>query len=268
MIAKGVILAAGLGSRLCPLTPFLPKEMLPIGKFPAIHHILAEMADAGIGEVMIVLSRGKEMIRSYCTAPIFPKGEEAMRLSRERDILLSRVKITFVEQRELKGTADAIYLARDFMGEHPVLVAYPDDILSFCGLQDQSGTISEMIDMMRRTGASVLLSEEIPGELASQYGVLRLRAAENEIFVDGIEEKPMNYSKERAFAMIGRMLLTPQLVNSVSDLPMNDAEGIIPALNQAAHQGALMTKVYAGKRYDIGSHDGYQRLLREISEVK
>ena len=60
MPVKAVILAAGTGARLCPLTPFIPKEMLPIGGFPAIHHVLVEVLSAGVNEVMIVLSDGKQ----------------------------------------------------------------------------------------------------------------------------------------------------------------------------------------------------------------
>ena len=53
MPAKAVILAAGKGARLCPLTPFLPKEMLPVEGLPAIHYILTELVSAGIGSFKI-----------------------------------------------------------------------------------------------------------------------------------------------------------------------------------------------------------------------
>ncbi len=64
-LTKAVIPAAGLGSRMHPLTQGAPKEMLPVAGKPMIHHVVAEAVAAGIKEICIVIRRGKELIVRY-----------------------------------------------------------------------------------------------------------------------------------------------------------------------------------------------------------
>ncbi len=64
-VRKGVIVAAGLGTRFLPITKSIPKEMLPVGNRPVLQYIVEEMADSGIEEIMIVISKGKEIIKEY-----------------------------------------------------------------------------------------------------------------------------------------------------------------------------------------------------------
>ena len=265
MCPKAVILAAGRGARLCPLTPFIPKEMLPVDGFPALHYVLNEIVDAGVTDVMIVLSEGKETIREYLTRRISPKGCEASRFSEERERVLSLLRFTFVMQRELLGTAHAISLAKDFMGKDPLLVVYPDDLLYDPHKHRSSGDPSRrLLECYRRTGDSVLLGAEIPGALASMYGVLTLRRREASYVVTDIVEKPLDYASDRAHVLVGRMVITPRLMESIPRYRLNDGEGIIPALLGEARASRLSAEVYQGARYDLGSHEGYGILLRDI----
>ena len=264
MSVKAVILAAGRGARLCPLTPFIPKEMLPVDGFPALHHVLNEVVDAGITEVMIVLSEGKEMIREYLTRELSPKGCEASLFAEERKRTLSRVKITFALQKELLGTAHAISLAKDFAGQDPLLVIYPDDLIYDARAHRIiSESTRRLVDSCLETGHSVLLAAEIPGRLASMYGVLTLRRRGERYDVTDIVEKPLRYNADRAHVLVGRMMLTSRIMDSLTYCRMNDCEGIIPALTLEARAGRLSAEVYRGKRYDLGSHEGYRLLLRD-----
>ena len=267
MIRKAVVLAAGMGSRLCPLTPFLPKEMLPIGGLPALHHVLRELADGGIREVLVVLSEGKQSIVDYLTKEISPKGERAIALSEERDDLLSKLRFDFAWQKKPRGTADAIYLARDFMGSDPLLVAYPDDLLSFAGDQGGVEVIPKLGELTENSGKSALLVREIPRAEASSYGVVTLgERCEEDVYVAmDIVEKPRVYGLDRAFAMIGRFTITPEVTESIPYLPVNDAEGIVPALVKQAKRGALLALVHRGMRLDIGSHGGYAHACQTLA---
>lgn len=264
MSVKAVVLAAGLGSRLCPLTPFLPKEMLPLGGMPAIHYILCELAEIGIEEAMIVISSEKEKIRDYCLRALFPKGEAAIRLSEERSRILSKIRFSFVTQKELLGTADAIALATEFAGKDPLLVVYPDDLL-FLSPNERMGieSLSLMMRKADREGRAVLLCREIPLDAVGNYGVLRLSSEERDGFfcVREIVEKPAEWSEDRAYALIGRMFLTPSVIACIPSLPRNDREGIIPALNSAARSGALSAFLFRGEHWDIGSHEGYLKAV-------
>ena len=267
MITRAVIPAAGLGARLCPITPFLPKELLPIEGLPIIHHALFELVESGINEVMVVLSKEKAALASYLTRAVHYKGESAERLCRARDEILSKIKIVFAEQKRLCGTADAVYLAKDFMQDEPILVLYPDDLLSVQGrLSDGIEATRKMMTVAEKTGCCVLLSEEIDGKKASDYGVLSVRESDKDLLiVDGIVEKPGHFVEKRAHVLIGRMVLTPKAIHAISLFDRTDAAGIIPLLDREGRQGRLLAIDHHGKRFDVGSHEGYQRVLRELS---
>jgi len=265
MTAKAVVLAAGRGTRLCPLTPFLPKEMLPVEGLPVIHHVLKELVSIGITEVMIILSEGKDLIRDYLTGMVSPKGRDAELLSDERARILSSLKIFFAKQEELLGTAHAIGIAASFMGEDPLLVVYPDDLLyDPVDRSISADSTRKLWEICRNTGKSVLMAVEIPGSTASQYGVMRLHARERDIVVTSIVEKPKDYMERLAYALIGRMVITPEIMRSIPKHRMSDGEGIIPVLSEAAANGRLLAVIHKGARYDLGSHRGYHYLLRDL----
>lgn len=88
---KAVILAAGEGKRMRPLTYERPKVMLPIAGKPIIEHLLEEMKEAGIEDFVFVVGYHDETIRNY-----FGKGERC------------GIKIEYVTQKTQLGTADAL----------------------------------------------------------------------------------------------------------------------------------------------------------------
>ena len=65
MIKQAIIPLAGLGTRLLPLTSVFPKELLPINGKPGIEYILDECIDAGIKEIIFIISKKKNVIKSY-----------------------------------------------------------------------------------------------------------------------------------------------------------------------------------------------------------
>ena len=65
MIKQAIIPLAGLGTRLLPLSSVFPKELLPINGKPGIEYILDECIDAGIKEIIFIISKNKELIKKY-----------------------------------------------------------------------------------------------------------------------------------------------------------------------------------------------------------
>ena len=65
MIKQAIIPLAGLGTRLLPLTSVIPKELLPINGRPGIEYIIDECIEAGIKELIFVISKKKEIIKKY-----------------------------------------------------------------------------------------------------------------------------------------------------------------------------------------------------------
>ena len=130
-IRKAVIPAAGLGTRFLPATRGAPKELLPILDQPMLQYVVAEAAAAGIGEVIVVISPGKEGIAEYFR----PRPELEARLA-GNPALLERARsgaylaeVSFVVQEQPLGLGHAVLTARDAVGEEPFAVILPDDII-------------------------------------------------------------------------------------------------------------------------------------------
>ena len=62
---KGIIIAAGYGTRFFPVTKSIPKEMLPLINRPAIDFIVEELHNSGINDILIITSRRKKSIEDY-----------------------------------------------------------------------------------------------------------------------------------------------------------------------------------------------------------
>ncbi len=95
---KAVILAAGQGTRMGPLTCNRPKVMLPVANMPLLSHVMLSARDAGIREFVLVVGFGQEIIKRY-----FGDGSSL------------NVGIEYAHQKEQLGTADAVRSAKGFV---------------------------------------------------------------------------------------------------------------------------------------------------------
>ncbi|MEM3594568.1 MAG: nucleotidyltransferase family protein, partial [Candidatus Jordarchaeaceae archaeon] len=131
MVKKAVILAAGKGTRLNPLTLAIPKEMIRIGTKPVIEHGINLLKAGGVEKILVVVGRKKEAIMDYLGS-----GE---RLG---------VDIFYKVQEELKGTAHAVYQSKDFVGNEDFAVIYGDNYLK------PYGVMKEIVKFHEKRGAN------------------------------------------------------------------------------------------------------------------
>ncbi len=116
---KAVIFAAGLGTRLRPLTDTIPKPMIAIGGKPIIQRTI-EALPSSVSEILIVVGYKGEVIRGY-----FEK---------------TNLPIRFVEQTELRGTYDALMRAKAFLTDAPFLALNGDDLYAKDDLEKLAST--------------------------------------------------------------------------------------------------------------------------------
>lgn len=110
---KAVVLAAGKGTRLKPLTETLPKVMIPVAGKPVLEYHLEQLAAAGIRDVFINLHHLAETIKAY-----FENGRRW------------GIRITYSYEPDILGTAGAVKNLEDKLGAAPFLVVYGDNFLS------------------------------------------------------------------------------------------------------------------------------------------
>lgn len=244
-----IIPAAGLGTRFLPVTRVIPKEMLPIGAKPALELIVEEAQEAGADETVIVISRGKELIREYFS------GRQGVR---------------FAYQHEQKGLGDAVLAGLDAAagccadGEDNILILLGDALIS------GSSAAKEMVDVSKENaGAGVIGCEHVPREKISRYGIL---SVENGRITD-LVEKPSPEEAPSDLAIAGRYLLPPAIAGLLrtqtpgkgSEIQLTDAiRRLVRPSSPDTTPFPILPYIYPGKRQDIGNPRGYFQALKEM----
>ena len=250
---KAIIPAAGHGTRFLPVTRVIPKEMLPIGAKPALELIVDEAKSAGADEIVMVISRGKELIREYF------KGDPS---------------VTFVYQLEQKGLGHAVLQAEEALGEAEgnVLVLLGDALVAGCNAAREMVAVSAA-----RGGAGVVGLEHVPPEKVSRYGIVK---CDGDRIVD-LVEKPRPEEAPSDLAIAGRYLLPVRIFDCLKtqapgrggEIQLTDAiRRMVRDMSQSnsrtvGQPNSLFGYVYPGKRQDIGNPEGYLRALLAMREA-
>ncbi|MCC6013030.1 MAG: NTP transferase domain-containing protein [Candidatus Verstraetearchaeota archaeon] len=137
-----------------------PKHLIPIAGAPLIEHIIEALKENGINEIIIVVNYMSELIKSYLG--------DGSRLS---------VKISYVEQKALEGTAHALYSCKDLINNEPFMVIYGD--LAF-----HPSIISNLISNYDERYLGVILGISVRN--VRDFGLM----ITNGDFLTKIEEKP------------------------------------------------------------------------------
>ena len=135
MIKQAIIPLAGLGTRLLPLTSVLPKELLPINGKPGLEYILEECIEAGVKEIIFIISNKKKIIKKYFYNDIFFKMMINKKKKDKRLIFeYSKIKkfkkmIKFIYQNSPRGTGDAVLKCHKLIKSKHFLMLLPDDLI-------------------------------------------------------------------------------------------------------------------------------------------
>jgi bifunctional UDP-N-acetylglucosamine pyrophosphorylase/glucosamine-1-phosphate N-acetyltransferase len=158
---KAVLLAAGEGVRLLPITATRPKHLIKVGGKPILQFCLEALKNAGINEAVIVTHYMGDAIRQY-----FGAGEKL------------GLRISYVEQKALLGTGDAAAVAEPYADDDFVLV-YGDLLFGIDAVKD----VSRMFEQ----GKTAAVIGVVPVDNPESYGVIELDEKKR---VKRIVEKP------------------------------------------------------------------------------
>jgi NDP-sugar pyrophosphorylase family protein len=199
---KAMVMAAGLGTRLRPLTDYLPKPMVPIANRPVLHHLLNLLARHDIREVGINIHVFPELITGY-----FGDGSTL------------GMSIRWSEEKQLAGTAGGTKKLEEYWGREPILVTSGD------GLHDVD--VTALIGHHLRTGGLATLAVK-PVPDPSAYGVVIL---DRDTKVRGFQEKPHRDEARSDLANCGVYVIQPELLDRIPpDTPYDFGQNVWPAL--------------------------------------
>ena len=266
LIRKAVIPAAGLGTRMLPLTKSQPKEMLPLGRKPCIQYIVEELASVGVTQILFITGQKKRAIEDH-----FDKDSELTRmlsLSGQKDILeelkYEDINITYFYTRQSipAGLGHAVSCARHFADGEPFIVALGDSVIYS---EERDILLKRMIDWHERNkGSFVIATRMVPVEDVHRYGIIN----PGENMTDGIVEikdlveKPAPQSAPSNLAIAARYIMPPEVFDALDrtspgkggEVQLTDA---LRLLLKEGIKGYSVRLTDKEKRYDIGNISSY-----------
>ena len=266
-IHKAVIPAAGFGTRFLPVSKAIPKEMVPVVDRPVIQYVVEEAVAAGIEEIIIIVSKGKEAIAAH-----FSRNEELERYleakGRHEDAAVIRAvaecaRFRFIEQREMRGLGDAVLCAKEVVGDEPFALLMGDTII-----QSEEPVTRQLVEAYKRYGTSVVAVEEAPVEKVSRYGVIRGVRSGDDWRVEGMVEKPSPAEAPSRLAVCSRYLLTPDIFDKLSRTPPGKGGEIqlTDALCLQIAERPIHAVQVRGYRHDIGNAAGFLKANLMLSQ--
>jgi mannose-1-phosphate guanylyltransferase len=230
---KAMVLAAGKGTRLFPLTADIPKPMAPVAGKPIMEHIFELLARSGIEEIHANVH--------YLADAILGHDDEETRVA--------NTAVCFTCEEELLGTAGGVRRMASAVsgGFDETFVVVMGDALTDIDVR-------EVVSFHRERGAAATLAL-MPVENTTQYGVVELDAENN---VASFQEKPNPEEAISNLANTGIYVLEPEVLEYIpQDTFFDFAEDVFPALLEA---GEKMVG-YEGAFYwsDIGTLEAYKQ---------
>jgi glucose-1-phosphate thymidylyltransferase len=222
---KGIILAGGTGTRLLPLTAITSKQLLPVYDRPMIFYPLNTLIQAGITDILIIVSPDHSGHFLNLLGSMFRKFG---------------VNISFVVQKQPRGLAEAYILAEDFLDGESSTLVLGDNIFE--------DDFTEAIRTFAAGGR--IFAKEVPDP--ERFGVVEFKSDHT---VLSIEEKP-EHPKSR-FAIPGIYIFDHTVVAAAKGLTPS-ARGELEITDLHKHylaKQSLDVRVVDGAWFDTGTHE-------------
>lgn len=285
-IDLAIVPVAGQGTRLLPSTKSQPKEMLPVGRKPAVQYVVEELAQSGMKRMLFITGPGKTSIENH-----FDANPELVIYLREtgREELLEELEFErtvpeyyYTRQRRQLGLGHAVLCAESLVGDQPFVVALGDTIL---GLNKPSRIVSAMKKEFVRLHADALVAlVAISPDEAGNYGMVQFSDREGEtlpkshrqslgqvpIRLTDVIEKPAVGEAPSQYSIAARYVFSPSVFQYLKNLNPGRS-GEIELTDGLREMIQDDRKVYGmclepGKqRRDIGNVESYFRAFMELA---
>ncbi|SMC78479.1 UTP--glucose-1-phosphate uridylyltransferase GalU [Primorskyibacter flagellatus] len=260
-VTKAIFPVAGLGTRFLPATKSVPKEIMTLVDRPLIQYAIDEARAAGIKEFIFVTSRGKGALEDYFDQA--PQLESELRKKGKTELLdvlkstnMESGAIAYLRQHKALGLGHAVWCARRLIGNEPFAVMLPDDVIAA-----EKPCLQQMVEAYEEVGGNMVAAMEVPRDKASSYGVLDIQEDMGAmVSVKGMVEKPDPGTEPSNLAVIGRYILTPNVLGNLNKMRAGSG-GEIQLTDAIAQEIGNDDGVYGfrfrGQRFDCGSKAGF-----------
>jgi UTP--glucose-1-phosphate uridylyltransferase len=275
-ITKAIVPAAGLGTRLMPATKSQPKEMLPVGRKPAVQYVVEELQAAGLRQILLITGRRKRAIEDHfdsdpeLISALEQAGNEAMLA--DLAYLEGKSRFFYTRQSSPKGLGDAISLGADFVDNDDCAVALGDSLIA---ADDPAAPLRAMMEAHIHLGAAAIVAvEKVPLEEAFRYGIVSIEGSEpppgEPVTVTDIVEKPPLRTAPTTLAVAARYVFSPAIFDALKrtlpgkrgEIQLTDAIKLLIRMGEPVYAWLLSSDQ---RRYDVGNFESYFRAFIEFA---
>ena len=227
---------------------------------PLIQYAIDEAREAGIEEFTFVTSRGKSALEDYFDEAAYLRAELERKGKAQLLGILDKTEmasgaIAYVRQTQALGLGHAVWCARRLVGNEPVAVLLPDDVIA-----GSTGCLKQMVETYERTGGNLVAVENVPADQTFRYGILDPETDDGKLVkIRGMVEKPAPEEAPSDLAIIGRYILDPMIMETL-DKGKKGAGGeiqITDAMADLIGTCPLHGLRFKGTRYDCGNKAGF-----------
>lgn len=242
MVKKAIVLAAGKGTRLKPITDAMPKEMIRVGRKPAIEHVLMVLKAGGIEDVLIIVGWKKHALIDYLGS--------GSRLG---------LNIYYRMQEETLGTAHATALGKDFIGsDEDFAIMYGDNYIT------PYNTMKKIVDFHKeKNGSGTIVLNPVYDP--RRWGVVKMDSEMK--IIDLIEKPTLKQAESFKFEdhwlnIAGLMILNPKIFDYIKKTkPGKKGERWLTdsliLMNKNNHD--FYGYEFNGNRFDIGTFESLEK---------
>ena len=275
MIRKIVIPAAGLGTRLLPITKEIPKEMMPlflrdknseVVVKPLIQIIFEQFFQQGLREYCIIVGRQKRIIQDHfiIDEEFLKKIEKKSKYKQDLKnfySMLNKSKIFWAEQSEPRGFGDAVKYSESFVGNDDFLVIAGDTLIP-----KGDKVIKKLMNAkLKGKNDAILLLKEVPDP--RRFGVAVINQTKNKDIITNVEEKPKNPKSNLSIVALYRF--GPSIFKALNEIRSGQKElQLTDAIQKLIDWGGNVSAIHLNENdrvIDIGTADSY---LETITKFK
>lgn len=267
MIKKIVIPAAGLGSRLLPITKVIPKEMMPIflkGSNdqiivkPLIQALFEKNFHLGIREYCIIVGRQKRAIEDHFTLDYELLQNIGLKDHLRKDMeqfyeILKKSKIFWINQQKPNGFGDAVLHAESFVGDDEFLVSAGDTLIP------NSNQLMKQLLSIKLNGVNdaVIMLKKVTNP--KRFGVAVVGKLGTKLIVKNVEEKPEKPKSNLAIVALYRF--KPSIFSALNEIRQGKNElQLTDAIQKLIERGGKIHAIMMDKNdkvIDVGTAESY-----------
>ena len=269
-VKYAVIPCAGKGTRFLPITKGVAKEMCPIVDRPTLDYIVEECLDAGITDIVFIISEGKDDIKKYYS--LDEEYEKDLIDHGKKDFaelihkIATKANFHYVIQHEQLGLGHAVLQAKDVIKDNNFVVCCGDDICTYQG----DSPVKQLVKAFEKVGGKTIVGgQKVKHENIVKYGAMGVQKQldEKTYLLSHIVEKPKLEEAPSDLASLGKWVFNSKIFEELEHTPKGAGGEIqlTDAIAQIMKKEEVYYYDFDGKRYDCGDKLGYLEAIIDVA---